>query len=579
MLMARVFSLVLLTAVVINANAQQAPADLVFVNGAVYTVDINRSWAEAVAVRGQHIVYVGNNEGAMALAGPATRVVELDGKMLLPGFQDAHAHPASSGLIYLSCPLFGLGTAEAFLAKVAECVRDKPDQASIDGGGWSMDAFPGGLPDKRLLDAIEPNRPVALESQDGHSLWVNSKALELAGIDENTRDPEGGRIDRYPGTQEPSGSLQEEAAIALVTGQLPPLTSEQRVDSQRFAQLYFNQYGVTSAQDAIIKLYGQDAFNTASTYQAMDRAGDLTMRITGALYWNSAAGLEQIDELVAARARLAGTRFSAPTVKIMLDGVLEVHTAAMLEPYLDRLDESSGDLLVEPALLNRAVTRLDALGFQVHFHAIGDRAIRVALDSLAAAREANGARDSRHHLSHIQAFDPADLQRFRELNAVANFQPLWAWADAYITDLTIPKLGPERSAWMYPIGRMMDSGAVVAFGSDWSVSTGNPLPGIETAITRRDASSSQGAPFNDDDRIGLPEAIAAYTINSAYVNFQEQETGSIEVGKLADMIVLDRNLFAIPVSEISEADVLLTLLDGEPVYGDWSLTPQEKTAP
>jgi predicted amidohydrolase YtcJ len=256
-----------------------------------------------------------------------------------------------------------------------------------------------------------------------------------------------------------------------------------------------------------------------------------------------------------------------------------VHTAALLAPYLDRPDGDKGELLIPKTLLDKVVIRLDALGFQIHFHAIGDGAIRASFDSLSAAREANGARDSRHHLSHIELFDPADIPRFRELNAVANFQPYWAWADRYITELTMPKLGPQRSRWLYPIGSVFDSGAVVAFGSDWFVTSGNPMLGIETAVTRRDPVTNQGASFHDSERIRLHEAIAAYTINGAYVNFLDQLTGSLEVGKLADLVVLDRNLFATPTQQISETNVLMTMIDGEPVYGDFELQPQEKTAP
>ncbi len=218
------------------------------------------------------------------------------------------------------------------------------------------------------------------------------------------------------------------------------------------------------------------------------------------------------------------------------------------------------------------------MGFQLHFHAIGDAAIRQSLDSLQVAREVNGIRDSRHHLSHIELFDPADIPRLRELDVVANFQPYWAWADKYITELTMPKLGPQRSRWLYPIGSLLNSGAVVVFGSDWFVTSGNPLLGIETAVTRRNPLTDSSQSFIDSERIDLADAIAAYTINSAYVNFMEKETGSIEVGKLADLIVLDRNLFEIEPHEISDAQVLLTLLDGKPVYGDWTLEPRAKTA-
>ena len=224
------------------------------------------------------------------------------------------------------------------------------------------------------------------------------------------------------------------------------------------------------------------------------------------------------------------------------------------------------------------ITKLDALDFQIHFHAIGDAAIRASLDAIEEARSINGEKDNRHHISHIQLFNPADIPRFAELGVAANFQPYWAWADKFITELTIPKLGEERSQWLYPIKSLLDSGALVVFGSDWFVSSGNPLLGIETAITRRDPLTNESAPFLDHQRVGLSAALKAYTLNSAYINFIEHETGSIEVGKQADLTVLDKNLFDLKSSEISEASVLLTLIDGERVYGEWSLAPLGKTA-
>ena len=554
-------------------------ADLIFINGDIYTVDAKRSWANAVAIRGNRIVLAGNNEKALTLRGENTRVVDLEGRMMLPGFQDSHVHPIEAGMGYLGCSLHKGRSAEDYAGLVANCARRRPDTSFIDGAGWTMDQFFNGLPDKKTLDTVVSDRPVILKSATGHQLWVNSRALQLAGIDANTPDPEGGRIDRYPGTNEPSGSVQENSAMNLIFAARPDYTAEQMIAALAFGQRYLNQYGVTTVQDALLKLDGKEAYVGGPTYMTLDRAGKLTLRVIGALVWNTELGLEQIDRIIAARGRFKTQRFSAPAVKIWLDGVMEVHTAALLKPYLDRSDGHKGELLIKPDLLNEIVSRLDALRFQIHFHAIGDAAIRSSLDSLEFARQANGVRDSRHHLSHIQLFDPADIARFRELDAVANFQPYWAWADPFITDLTVPKLGSQRSRWLYPIGSLLDSGAIVAFGSDWFVTSGNPLLGIETAVTRRDPLTNISDSFYDSERIRLHDAIAAYTINGAYVNFLDDETGSIEAGKLADLIVLDRNLFALEPAEISEAQVLLTLLDGQPVYGDWDLKPQPKSAP
>jgi len=553
-------------------------ADLILVNGDIYTVDDSRSWVEAVGIQGQHIVYVGTDAGAEKFKGEKTRIIDLKGKMILPGFQDAHVHPIEAGMAYLGCSLHDGKSAEDYVRIVAECAQQFPDATFIDGGGWTMDLFENGLPDKKLLDTVISDRPVILKSASGHQLWVNSRTLEIAGINADTPNPPRGRIDRYKGSNEPSGSLQENSAMNLAFDTRPPYSPSQMQAALKFGQHYLNQYGVTTVQDALLKLDGNEAYVGGPTYAGMDEAGDLTLRVVGALVWNTDLGLEQLSRIIDARTRFNTPRFHAPSVKIWLDGVLEVHTAALLEPYEDRDDGHRGDLFIDPDLLDVVVTKLDALGFQIHFHTIGDAAIRHALDSLEVARKVNGIRDSRHHLSHIQLFDPADIPRLKALDVVANFQPYWAWGDKFITELTMPKIGTERSKWLYPIRSLLDSGAIVVFGSDWFVTSGNPLLGIETAVTRRDPLTNVSVEFLDNQRIDLADAIQAYTINSAYVNFMEKDTGSIEVGKLADLIVLDQNLFDLPPQEISDAQVLLTLLGGVPVYGDWSLQPIAKTA-
>ena len=558
--------------------ATKAAASIVFHAGKVYTVNDSQPWATAIAIEREKIVYVGDDEGALKWVGPHTRVVDLAGKMLLPGFQDAHVHPIEAGMAYLGCSLHGATSIAEYLEVLESCDRSFPESTFVDGGGWTMDLFPNGLPDKKLIDSVIPSRPVILKSATGHQLWVNSAALEMAGIGSESIDPPRGRIDRYPGSSVPSGSLQENSAMNLVLDARPPYSEEQMVAALQFGQFYLNQYGVTSVQDALLKLDGNEAYVGGPTYMALEEAGNLTLKVSGAIVWNTDLGMEQISRIIVARERFNTRRLKARSVKIWLDGVLEVHTAALLEPYSDKEDGTTGELLIPPKMLREVITKLDALDFQIHFHAIGDAAIRASLDAIEVARSINGEKDNRHHISHIQLFNPADIPRFAELGVAANFQPYWAWADKFITELTIPKLGEERSQWLYPIKSLLDSGALVVFGSDWFVSSGNPLLGIETAITRRDPLTNESAPFLDHQRIGLSAALKAYTLNSAYINFIEHETGSIEVGKQADLTVLDKNLFDLKSSEISEASVLLTLIDGERVYGEWSLAPLGKTA-
>jgi predicted amidohydrolase YtcJ len=550
-----------------RTDSRGGRADLVIHGGSIYTMDAVRTWAEAVAIKGEKIVYVGSSRGAASYIVPdKTRVIDLQGRMLLPAFQDAHIHPIAGGLSYSSgCALYDLLKKEDYVHKVAECAGARPAGAWLRGDGWAMSAFaPTGIPDRRLLDAAVPDRPVYLESADGHSAWVNTRALQLAGITRDTPDPAGGRIDRDPKTGEAVGSLQD-SAMSLVSSRIPPYTRDERKDGLRYALRMLNRFGITSFQDANV------SEDDLQTYHDLDEKDELTARVVAALWWERGQGMEQVARFVDQRRRYTHGRLRATTVKIMQDGVMEVQTAALLRPYVGKGGQK-GLTMIEPAALNGIVTALDREGFQVHFHAIGDAAIRECLDAIEAARRANGARDSRHHIAHLELFDPADIARFRQLGVIANFQPLWAFADGYIKDLTLPYLEPERQRWIYPIRSLLASGAVVAFGSDWSVSSANPLEEIEVAVTRMGPAGETKTPFIPEERIDLRDALAAFTLNAAYVNFQDDRTGSIEEGKLADLVVLDHNLFAMPPDQISNARVVLTLLGGKPVWGDWSLS-------
>jgi predicted amidohydrolase YtcJ len=286
-----------------------------------------------------------------------------------------------------------------------------------------------------------------------------------------------------------------------------------------------------------------------------------------AIHADTDRGLADLPRIEALARKYRGKRLRADAVKIFADGVLEARTAALLEPYLGFGDDR-GKANLEPELFDRLAVALDRAGFQIHVHAIGDRAIRMTLDALEAARAANGSRDARHHIAHLELIAPEDIPRFRRLGVVANFQPFWANGDEYLTKLTEPRLGRQRARWLYPIASVARTGATIAFGSDWSVSSMSPLDGIEVALTHRAPETGEGVAWNPDERVELSQAIAAYTIDGAYLDFTERETGSIAVGKAADVIVLDRNLFDIPPSKIHETKVLLTLLEGKEVWRD-----------
>ena len=543
-------------------------AELLMLNGKVYTVNHEQSWAEAIAITDGRIIWVGNSEEANQWQGEGTRTIDLGGKMVLPGFQDIHIHPVHSGVSYQQCALFDVEGVELLQQRIKQCAESEPGEW-IRGGGWLVTNFaPSGLPDKKLLDEIVPDRPIALKSSDGHSMWVNSLALELAGINADTQDPAGGRIDRYPNSTEPSGSLQETSAMNLVHIVEPELTQKELEAGLAYSRDHLHSLGITAVQDALLKLTPGDAYFGLPAYLALEERGELNLHVINAMYWQNDISLE--EQLPAfLKARDESTPYIHNTaIKIWQDGVIETETAALLEPYLNRGDQFVGELLNEPAVLNEAVAALDAAGFQIHFHAIGDRAIRSAFDSIQAAREANGKHDNRHHISHIQLFSPEDIPRFAELDVVANFQPLWAIEDGYITDLTIPRIGEERGKFLYPIGSVQRTGARVAFGSDWYVTSANPLDGIEAAVTRLDPDGKTDEPLGENEEINLAQAIENYTLNSAYVNFLDVDTGSIEIGKLADIIVLDRNLFDVPASEINQVRVIATLFRGELVFGN-----------
>lgn len=536
------------------------PADWVLRNGAIYTMDAARTWAEAVAIDDGRIVYVGNEEGLKRWLGTRTKLVELQGKMVLPGFHDSHVHPVSGGIELGECNLNGLETQEQIFDAIRRYAEQNPSAPWIRGGGWDLPIFPNANPHKSLLDQIVPDRPVFLSAADGHSAWVNSKALQITGITKDTPDTPNGRIERDPQSGEPSGTLREDAT-ELVSKHLPEYTPEDYVNGLRRGLEMANRFGITSLQEASANEKYLEA------YAELDRRGKLTARVVTAMYVDPAQGVAQIPRLKELRQKYQGTRFRANAVKIFADGVIEARTAAVLEPYLDKPGDL-GKANLEPQALNELVTALDREGFQVHIHAIGDRAIRMALDAFQSAISANGRRDSRHHIAHIQLFHPQDIPRFRQLGVIANFQPLWAYADSYITELTEPALGPARSRWLYPIASVLKTGAIMACGSDWSVSSMNPIDAMQVAVTRRGLEDSTGAAWIPQELVELPAMLAGYTINGASVNFEETDTGSIEVGKAADLIVLDRNLFEIPAHTIHRAKVLLAMLEGKEVYRD-----------
>lgn len=569
MIRSQTMGLAALLAAGLAASAMAGADEFILTNARVYTLDPARPWADTVVVADGRIAAV-FDEGT-APADATVPVYDLGGRMVLPAFQDTHAHVASGGVLYSGCSLYDLDGVEALLAAVRACVAAEPDAAIIRGSGWNMDDLPEGKPPhKKLLDAIDDTRPLVFDDADGHALWLNSKALDTYGITALTPDPPGGLISRIEGTREPRGSLHETAAD-LVREAWPPFSEAEISAGLAYGRDYFHSVGITAFQDAFVPLVGQGEIRSLGAYLAMAEAGELNLRVSLALAWLPGGGREHLQRLIDTRDRHDGKRYAngelrVNMVKFWADGVVETHTARMLEPYTDQPD-TFGLLMIPRKELTEAVTWVDAAGMQVHIHAIGDATVRYALDALEAAQQANGRRDARHHLNHVQFVHPDDLGRFAALGVGASFEPFWAYEDDYITKLTRPRVGEERIQWTYPIRSVLDTGARVACSSDWSVSSADPLLGIETAVTRVDPLTDQGEPFLPGERITLEEAIACYTRDAAWMNGFEETTGTIEPGKFADLVVLDRDLFAIPISEVSEAKVVATLFEGRVVFG------------
>ena len=541
-------------------DAALAPADLIVADAEVWCGDAARRRAHAIAIRADRIVAVGTDDDVRAFRGPATEVLSLPGRTVVPGFQDAHVHPSVGARNLMNVNLDDLHTRQDYLDRIAAVAAAQPELDWIVGGGWYNPVFAEtGGPRKEDLDAVVPDRPVFLLNTDVHAAWVNSRALEVAGLSASSPDPWDGYLVRDPDGA-PTGTLQEGAAYDLLrTVVAQPSVAEWKTYLLR-AQRELHALGITGWQDAWVEP------DLLRAYRELDDEGELTARVVAAMWWDRHAGMEQVDRLTEQRTWASGGRLDASTVKIMLDGCPESCTGSMLEPYEGAFGQrhDRGIQFVDADALTQAVVALDARGFQVHQHALGDRAVRGALDAVEAARHANGWNDARHHVAHLQLPDPADLPRLRRLGVVANLQPFWAQPDPMLTEVTMPRVG-ERASHLYPIGSIRASGATMCFGSDWPVTTPNPWLEIEVAVTRRPPGEPDAEPLDAAQRIDLATAMAAFTRGSAYVN-HDDEAGVIAPGTRADLAVLDRDPFDRSLGAIGETQVELTMASGQVVY-------------
>ena len=545
--------------------AVEAPAELVLLHGKIHTEDRDRSLAQAMALSGNTIVAVGTDRAVRKWLGPASQVVDLRGRVVLPGIIDAHTHPADGALQLGRCSLGDeLLAPAAIKARVAACLRKSPGDRSawfqvvqVNSSGLALTL--------NELDSMLAERPFTLYETSGHSLWANSAALAAAGISAATPDPTGGRIE-HDAAGNPTGTLRD-AAMDIVLNATPPASLEVEARQLDRTLKAMRATGITSVQDAAVDEHLMRIYRRLYTLRR------LKMRVRGAFLLSDLG--EPTGVLIARAIKFRDSWavdpdfLRADAIKIYGDGDIEYpgQTASLLEPYLDaagRPTENRGPSYYTQENLEHLVTAADAAGFSVHVHAIGDRAVRSALDAFAAARRQNGPLDNRHQLAHLELVDPADFPRFRELGVIANLQLLWAQLDDYMTAATIPYLGPERSRHLYPARELYDAGALIAGGSDWNVSSYNAFIAMEHAITR---SNAQGEPpLLPEQAIGLQQMVDAYTINAAYALKQERTTGSLEPGKRGDFIVLDRDIFAIDPFQLHRTRVLATYLDGRKVY-------------
>ncbi len=543
-----------------GANAAEKPADLVLTNAHIYTENAHQPWAEALAVRDGQIVAVGSSQQVAAYRGEHTQMLDGGGRLVLPGFTDCHVHFMGGALALQGVKLDDAKTVAEIQKRVKEFAAAHPERAWILGRGWSYDAFgEKALPDKKFLDEVVPDRPVLLRGYDGHTSWVNSKALEKAGITRDTPDPPNGIIVRDPKTGEATGALKEHAS-ALVDKAVPQPTRAERLQALRAAIREANQAGLVRVHSA-----GGD-FEYLDLYDELRQKGELTLRFYISYFLDPPElTAEQIEKVEQARKTYHDDWIAGGAVKTMLDGVVESHTAAMLEPYSD--DPSvSGKLFWDPAKYKSAVLQLNQRGFQVFTHSIGTLAVRTALDAFEAAERAGAGNDLRDRVEHIETIAPQDIPRFGKLGVIASMQPLHSYPDADTLQVWARNAGPARVEHAWPWREILNGGGKLAFGSDWPVVTLSPWPGVQTALTRQTRQGNPPGGWVPQERISLPEIIRAYTLDAAFAGHREQKEGSLEPGKLADFIVLDKDLFKIPANQTSDEKVLLTVVGGKAVY-------------
>jgi len=541
-----------------GCSKERPAADTIISNARVYTVDARQSWAEAVAIRGERILTVGSATEAMRYRASGTKVIDAGGRLLLPGIEDSHVHFVSGSGNLAKVDLAGTRTVEEVQARIQKFALEHPQAAWIQGRGWMYAAFPGNMPHKKFLDEVVPDRPAIMTCADGHTSWVNSRALALAGIDRRTPDPENGTIVREA-NGEPTGALLE-AADFLVEKIVPKPTPDETLAALREGLREAARFGV-------VRVHGLGGeFEALDLLDRLRREGALTVRFSTAMWvaspgpsaeeWKAyeEAGLKYDDEWIS----LGG-------IKLMLDGVIDSMTGAMLEPYAGQR-ESKGKLFWEPEAFKRAVTEINAKGIQVSTHSIGDAAIRLTLDAYEQGARESGNPDLRNKIEHAEDIAAQDISRFGKLGVIGSFQPLHANPDPAWIGAWIKNVGAEREQRAWAWKTVLDGGGHLAFGSDWPVVTINPWLGLQVAVTRQDSEGRPAGGWLPEQRLSVAAAVHAYTMGGAFAMRREKDEGSIEAGKLADLILVSPNIFEVEPRRIAETKVILTMVGGKVVF-------------
>ena len=536
------------------------PADVIIIHGRVYTENPKQPWAQAVAIRGSKIVAVGEDAAIEKRRGMGTKVINAGGKLVLPGFVDCHVHFLEGSFSLSQLNLESAKDVVGIQKRLREYAAENPGDGWILGRGWDYTMFGSeSLPNKKYLDELFPDRPVSLTAYDSHTSWVNSKALALAGIARDTPNPLNGIIVRDPLTGEATGALLE-TAQRLVAKVVPEPTRADKLLALRAGMKWANEHGITRVHSA-----GGD-FQSIDLFEEMRRRGDLNLRMYVAYFLDPPQLLpKDLESIESARKKYHDEWIDAGAVKFMLDGVVETHNAALLEPYSD--DPSiNGKTFWNSANYNAAVLELDKRGFQLFTHAIGDYSVRMALDAYENAEQRNHKHDRRPRIEHIETIAAADIPRFGKLGVIASMQPLHSYPDSDTLDFWARNTGADRASRAWAWKSIADAGGHLAFGSDWPIVTMNPWEGIQTAVTRQTAEATPPAGFVPEQRLTVEQAVGAYTLGAAFAGRREKTEGSLEEGKLADLIIVSQNIFDVNPHKIGATKVLTAILGGRVMY-------------